>query len=52
MILWPIVSGFLFWKMFFGTNEQTRRTCSILFAGWMMLSVGLLLVGVVPGSVD
>lgn len=44
MILWPLISGFLFWQAFFGKTTETRRTCMIAFAGWMMLSVGLLLI--------
>ena len=52
MILWPIISGVLFWQMFFGKTPESRRTSSILFAGWMMLSVGLLIIGADPSGIE
>lgn len=52
MIGWFLVSATLFFVSFCTKKHSTRRTGLMLLSAWMILSVGMLLLGVDPRIAD
>lgn len=45
MILWTLISGFLFASTFWGRSAKIRRNASIILTAWALASIALLLIG-------
>ena len=48
MILWTLTSFGLFYGAHVSKNRRTRRNCTVLFSGFMLGSVILLMLGTPP----